>query len=523
MDAFNQETRKKIEEAVLSFLRRNGPAERKKLFSPAYVALQVTDEDIKDNAPSGNYSKAKSYIGMIVSELVAEGKVLASPEGALSAPAPKPEPVVEKKPVKVAEKAMPLSDAAYKALVLRILGKYLSAEETLDNDPNSLAGVLRSQTGAMLRKHPELAAKDEETIFRTVSSEIEKTKGFRDRFHREKESEPEPEPAPRTEAPKPEPAKSAKTVKKPTSEPEPTKPNGAKARQTLVLRILDHYLSGEETLDNDPNSLAGVLRSQTGAILKNHPELAGKDEDEVFATVTAEIEKTKGFKDRFASRTAPEPEKAPAVKPARKRAKKAEPEPQGEPAFPIESIDRLIRETAAKHALCVSGKLSRERYEKVLLLAVSHLFADAEEFFENFSFQLIKRLYGTAVIDQKFTPGPEDEGVDGEIVVEDPAGYRETIMMQAKTKKNDKASISMKVLREYVGVMHLRGADKVLIISNSTITKDAKEKSKRLKYVKLVDVRELVEWMKKTRFGLVVEDGAPKIDAALLRELIGVK
>ena len=129
MDAFNQETRKKIEEAVLSFLRGNGPAERKKLFSPAYVALQVTDEDIRDNAPSGNYSKAKSYIGMIVSELVAEGRILTAADGVLSVPTPKPEPVLPTKPDKTAaEKPMPLSAPAYKALVLRILGKYLSAE-----------------------------------------------------------------------------------------------------------------------------------------------------------------------------------------------------------------------------------------------------------------------------------------------------------------------------------------------------------------------------------------------------------
>ncbi|MDP3130094.1 MAG: restriction endonuclease, partial [Bacillota bacterium] len=135
----------------------------------------------------------------------------------------------------------------------------------------------------------------------------------------------------------------------------------------------------------------------------------------------------------------------------------------------------------------------------------------------------IKKLYGSAIIREHYAPGPDDEGVDGEFLIEDAVGFREQVMMQAKTKKNDKPSISMKILREYVGVMHIRNADKCIIISNSSITKDAREAAKRLINVMLIGDKELFELMKKTRFGITVEAGIEKIDLPALIDLIRVK
>ena len=86
MDSFNQETRNNIETAVLAFLKVKGKTERKQIFAPAYEALHVTPEDIRDNVPSGNYSKAKSYIGMIVSELLNEKRIMIDAENRLSVP-----------------------------------------------------------------------------------------------------------------------------------------------------------------------------------------------------------------------------------------------------------------------------------------------------------------------------------------------------------------------------------------------------------------------------------------------------
>ncbi|HAQ55903.1 MAG TPA: hypothetical protein DCR44_00625 [Acholeplasmatales bacterium] len=454
MDSFNQETRTNIETAVLAFLKTKGKIERKLIFAPAYEALHVTPEDIKDNVPSGNYSKAKSYIGMIVSELVNDKQIAIDAENKLSviaieAAAPTPVEAPKKKPAKPAVK-------------------------------------------------PVKKAVDEPVI--PAVSIVNATK-------------PEAEPSAKTKA--------------------------MRVRKALTERILAGFLSPAEANDSDPESLAGVLRSLTGAVLKNHPELQDAAADVVYDTVRAELERAKVVKEKILNR---KPEiiaaaetpvalvkaVAPVQKPVKpkpikvKKSSVIELPPVG-PVFPIESIDRLIRETFVKHAQCVTGKITKETYDRHLIAAISHLFGEGEEFFETFSFMLIKKLYGSAIIREHYAPGPDDEGVDGEFLIEDAVGFREQVMMQAKTKKNDKPSISMKILREYVGVMHIRNADKCIIISNSSITKDAREAAKRLINVMLIGDKELFELMKKTRFGITVEAGIEKIDLPALIDLIRVK
>ncbi len=461
MDPFNQETRNNIETALLSFLREKGKTERKNLFVPAYEALRVTQEDIKDNVPSGNYSKAKSYIGMIVSELVSDGRIQIDAENRLSA-------------VGVAPAAIP---------------------PMADPEPQKAAKKLEKKA------KPAAAA-----------------------------------PAVVPAAPEPEPAPIPKKAEEKDETSDKARAN--KIRKALTEKILTFYLTPQEAKDTDPDSLAGVLRSLTGAILKNRTELWGFSEEAVLEAIKGDLDKTKVVKEKILNRradAAPAAEgpavaakAAPATEPVKpkpaKPKKPAIPEPVlVGPVFPIASIDRLIRETFVKHAQCVAGKLTKETYDKHLIAAISHLFGEGEEFFETFSFMLIKKLYGTAILKEHYAPGPDDEGVDGEFVVEDGAGFKERVMMQAKTKKNDKPSISMKILREYVGVMHIRQADKCIIISNSSITKDAREQAKKLANVMLIGDKELFELMKKTRFGITIEEGVEKIDLPALVDLIGGK
>lgn len=457
MDSFNPETRNNIETAVLAFLLTKGKTERKQIFAPAYEALHVTKEDIKDNVPSGNYSKAKSYIGMIVSELVNQGRIVIDAENRLSTLAAVEVPAIpveapKKKAVKPAQKP-----------VVKV-------------DP----------------------------------------------------------------APKPTIEPVAMPVKTPKAQPEPSaKTQATRVRKALTDRILASFLSPAEAKDSDPDSLAGVLRSLTGAVLKNHPELQAASEDAVFEAVRAELERAKIVREKIVNRKteivpaveipAPVVKVLPpapqAVKPKPAKPKKSaviELPPVG-PIFPIESIDRLIRETFLKHAQCVTGKITKETYDRNLIAAITHLFGEGEEFFETFSFMLIKKLYGSAIIKEHYAPGPDDDGVDGEFLIEDAVGFRENVMMQAKTKKNDKHSITTKILREYVGVMHIRGADKCIIISNSSIHKDAREQAKKLNNVMLIGDKELFELMKKTRFGITIDAGIEKIDLPALVDLIGGK
>lgn len=75
--------------------------------------------------------------------------------------------------------------------------------------------------------------------------------------------------------------------------------------------------------------------------------------------------------------------------------------------------------------------------------------------------KLLIAVYGDSVQSNELTAGPDDNGIDGKLYVKDPAGFKETIFFQSKTKLNERAYVSIKVAREFLGVMTAYGATKV--------------------------------------------------------------
>ena len=66
------------------------------------------------------------------------------------------------------------------------------------------------------------------------------------------------------------------------------------------------------------------------------------------------------------------------------------------------------------------------------------------EFFERFCMSLIKACYGDKVIKDELTAGPGDKGIDGIIIVCDEIGFKEKILIQAKTKRKEASFRSAK-------------------------------------------------------------------------------
>ncbi len=239
-------------------------------------------------------------------------------------------------------------------------------------------------------------------------------------------------------------------------------------------------LTEDEQKERGPESKMNVIKSLIGNIFKQKTGLETKTREEVLDIIQTEIDKSKKVKDKLYYT-------------------------KQEEEYPKTPIGNLLREHKSKYLLLKQNKLTMNQYLLSTKNIIGQLFGQAEEFFEVFIFNLIKKIYGSSIIKENFIAGPEDDGVDCEFEIKDAFGFKEKLIIQAKTKKSDK-NLNIKVLREYLGVMMLKQAQKCVIITNSNFNKTALQTAKNVHSVSLIGLEELFDFMSEHQYGLIKDE-----------------
>ena len=160
--------------------------------------------------------------------------------------------------------------------------------------------------------------------------------------------------------------------------------------------------------------------------------------------------------------------------------------------------------------------ITEEQYAASLKRAVIKAISEAGgEFFEELSMKILLALYGESVRSNELTAGPDDNGIDGKIVIRDPAGFEELVFFQSKTKLNERAYVSIKVAREFLGVMTAYGATKGILITNSRFHRETKAFAAKTRHLRLIDDSELFALMARSGAGIKTVDGLLHIDDGL--------
>lgn len=183
-------------------------------------------------------------------------------------------------------------------------------------------------------------------------------------------------------------------------------------------------------------------------------------------------------------------------------------------SYPITPLGNRLRKQKEVYGSLLNNKITREEYEIELSRAIMELISIAGgEFFEKLSLNLLKTVYAGSVISDRLTGGPDDNGIDSELIVKDPLGIIEKVVVQAKTKYNEIASINVKVLREFIGVMTAYSADKGVLIANTDFHKLTIALAKKCNNVILIGKQELYELMTKFKVGVIMDKNQnPLID-----------
>jgi len=239
-------------------------------------------------------------------------------------------------------------------------------------------------------------------------------------------------------------------------------------------------LTEDEQKERGPESKMNVIKSLIGNIFKQKSGLESKSREEVLEIIQIEIDKSKKVKEKLYYT-------------------------KQEEDYPKTPIGNLLREHKSKYLSLKQNKLTMNQYLLSTQNIIGQLFGQAEEFFEVFIFNLIKKIYGSSIIKEKFMAGPDDDGVDCEFEIKDAFGFKEKLIIQAKTKKTEK-NLNIKVLREYLGVMMLKQAQKCVIITNSNFNKTALTAAKNVHSVSLIGLEELFTFMSEHSYGLVKDE-----------------
>ena len=256
------------------------------------------------------------------------------------------------------------------------------------------------------------------------------------------------------------------------------------ALKTNAKEMIEYFskklLTEDELKERGPESKLNVIKSLIGNIFKQKTGLELKSREDVLDIIQIEIEKSKKVKDKLYNT-------------------------QQEEKYPVTPIGNLLREHKNKYLSFKQNKMKMNEYHASTINIIGQLFGQAEEFFEVFIFQLIKKIYGKSIIKEKFLAGPDDDGVDCEFEIKDQFGFREKLIIQAKTKKTDK-NLNVKVLREYLGVMMLKQAQKCIIITNSNFNKTALSAARNIHSVSLIGLEELFDFMVQHQYGVLRDE-----------------
>lgn len=278
------------------------------------------------------------------------------------------------------------------------------------------------------------------------------------------------------------------------------------AERKLVIELSQkcYGYTTAELKDRSCESLNTRLKSLTGVVI-----------NEMLDAGTLLIDE-----DKLLSLPSPVEEKKALTRTQKRRAarKRAAARANAAPKYPDTPLGKLLEGADAKFEECKAKKMSKEKYSSALKKAVTLAINQAGgEFFEELSMKLLIAVYGDSVQSNELTAGPDDNGIDGKLYVKDPAGFKETIFFQSKTKLNERAYVSIKVAREFLGVMTAYGATKGILVTNSNFHKDTRAFAAKRPELMLIDCNTLFDMMCRYEVGVrfVKDEGIYHIDDSM--------
>ncbi|HHT83218.1 MAG: restriction endonuclease [Christensenellales bacterium] len=262
-------------------------------------------------------------------------------------------------------------------------------------------------------------------------------------------------------------------------------------KKEILEIFLKKYLTEDELKDNSPSGKKNIIKAVLGDLIRRKRSEIAKAID-VVAYLDEELRKNETVYNNIIK--------------------------QKEKCYPQTPLGNKLKLINKRFNDCKKGALKKEIYRKEAhKTAMECISLAGGEFFERFCMSLIKACYGDKVIKDELTAGPGDKGIDGIIIVCDEIGFKEKILIQAKTKRK-RGFIPLSEIREFLGVMTSENATKGLMISNSNYHKETEKFASKVKNLILIDQKKLIELMEKYQIGFVNEDGIIKIDEALFLE-----
>ncbi len=134
------------------------------------------------------------------------------------------------------------------------------------------------------------------------------------------------------------------------------------------------------------------------------------------------------------------------------------------------------------------------------------------EFFEAYSVKLLENYFEKfyTIKSSKLTGGPNDNGIDGIIEIEDDLGYREKILIQCKIRNS--AQVTLKEVREFYGAVCSEKGTRGLFITNTNFHNEANKFFSKNSNLVAVDKTKLFDLAKLCQCGVALKAATTKLD-----------
>ncbi len=183
--------------------------------------------------------------------------------------------------------------------------------------------------------------------------------------------------------------------------------------------------------------------------------------------------------------------------------------------YPATPIGAHFIDTEKLYLQARKGKLRKDVYlYKLKLMYMQAINILGSVFMEVLALQAVKTLYGDSVVREELTAGPNDNGIDGVVEVVEPLGFRQLILIQAKTRQRLTTSVTVKELREFVGVMNGEHATYGVMATNAGVHAEGKKFAAKIPNLTIIDMDRLFDIALKKSMGIVYDElGLPFLDA----------
>lgn len=134
------------------------------------------------------------------------------------------------------------------------------------------------------------------------------------------------------------------------------------------------------------------------------------------------------------------------------------------------------------------------------------------EFFEAYCVRLLESYFTKfyTLRSSKLTGGPNDNGIDGIMEIEDSLGYREKLHIQCKVRVT--SQVTVKEVREFFGAMSSEKGSRGLFITNTTFHHEANKFFAKNHNLVAVDKHKLFELASLCQYGILYKGGVKKLD-----------